>query len=229
VPTLVTPEIVEQHLGPAQFFRSEAEMKDEIGVSTSLAWTENGGEIMAIEVAILEGKGNLQMTGQIGDVMQESGQAALTYIRSRAVEFRIEPDIFEQLDIHVHIPEGAIPKDGPSAGITLACAILSALTCRPVYREVAMTGEITLRGRVLPIGGVREKILAAHRAGLKFVIIPKKNVKDLVDVPQKAKDEIKIIPVEHMDEVIKLALYPEQVQKPPRPRRKLDAKKSTEE
>lgn len=229
VPTLVTPEIVEQHLGPVQFFRSEAEMKDEIGVSTSLAWTENGGEIMAIEVAILEGKGNLQMTGQIGDVMQESGQAALTYIRSRAAEFRIEPDIFEQLDIHVHIPEGAIPKDGPSAGITLACAILSALTCRPVYREVGMTGEITLRGRVLPIGGVREKILAAHRAGLKFVIIPKKNVKDLVDVPQKAKDEIKIIPVEHMDEVIKLALYPEQVQKPPRPRRKPDAKKSTEE
>lgn len=228
VPTLVTPEIVEKHLGPAQFFRTEAELKDEVGVSTSLAWTENGGEIMAIEVAILEGKGNLQMTGQIGDVMQESGQAALTYIRSRCDEFRLDPEIFEQMDIHVHIPEGGIPKDGPSAGITLACAILSALTGRPVFREVGMTGEITLRGRVLPIGGLREKVLAAHRAGLKFVILPKKNLKDLIDVPQKAKDEIKLIPVEHMDEVIKIALYPEQVQKPPRPKKKPTTKEDGE-
>jgi len=162
----------------------------------------------------------LQMTGQIGDVMQESGQAALTYIKSRADAFGIEPDIFERMDIHVHMPEGAIPKDGPSAGITLATAILSALTGRPIYREVGMTGEITLRGRILPIGGVREKLLAAHRTGLKVVLLPQKNMKDLVDVPKRVRTDLKIIPVEHMDQVLEVALYPEPVIAPPRPRKR---------
>ncbi|MCS6993304.1 MAG: endopeptidase La [Anaerolineales bacterium] len=219
-PTVITPNVVEKFLGPPQYLRSEAERRDEVGVATSLAWTENGGEIMTIEVAVLDGKGGLQMTGQIGDVMQESGQAALTYIKSRAELFAIEPEVFERMDIHVHMPEGAIPKDGPSAGITLATAMISALTGRPIYREVGMTGEITLRGRVLPIGGVREKVLAAHRAGLKVVILPEKNMKDLVDIPKRARADLKIIPVEHMDQVLELALYPEAVMPPPRPRRR---------
>lgn len=221
-PKIITPKVVEEFLGPPQFLRSEAERRDEVGVATSLAWTENGGEIMTIEVAVLEGKGSLQMTGQIGEVMQESGQAALTYIKSRAGLFGIELDVFERMDIHVHMPEGAIPKDGPSAGITLATAILSALTGRPIYREVGMTGEITLRGRILPIGGVREKVLAAHRAGLKVVMLPEKNMKDLVDVPKRVRTDLKIIPVEHMDQVLEVALYPEPVMPPPRPRRRTE-------
>ena len=218
-PTTITAEAVEKLLGPQQFFQSEAERADEVGVVTSLAWTENGGEIMPVEVAILEGKGGLQMTGQMGDVMQESGHAALTYIKSRAVQLNIDLEVFERMDIHVHMPEGAIPKDGPSAGITMATAVISALTGRPVYRHVGMTGEITLRGRVLPIGGVREKVLAAHRAGLKTVLLPEKNMKDLVDLPKTAKAELKIIPVKHLDDVLKIALSPEVVVEPPRPKK----------
>jgi ATP-dependent Lon protease len=218
-PTAITADAVEKLLGPQQFFQSQAEVSDEVGVVTSLAWTENGGEIMPVEVAILEGKGGLQMTGQIGDVMQESGQAALTYLKSRAAQLNIDNEVFERMDIHVHMPEGAIPKDGPSAGITMATAIISALTGRPVYKYVGMTGEITLRGRVLPIGGVREKVLAAHRAGLKTVLLPEKNMKDLVDLPKTARAELKIIPVKHMDDVLKLALAPDVVIEPPRPRK----------
>ncbi|MEI6289115.1 MAG: S16 family serine protease, partial [Chloroflexota bacterium] len=227
-PTIITPNKIEEFLGPPQFLRTEAELRDEVGVATSLAWTENGGEIMSIEVAVLEGKGGLQMTGQIGEVMQESGQAALTYIKSRAEAFGIEPDIFERMDIHVHMPEGAIPKDGPSAGITLATAILSALTGRPIFREIGMTGEITLRGRILPIGGVREKLLAAHRTGLKVVLLPQKNLKDLVDVPKKVRTDLKIIPVEHMDQVLEVALYAEPVSQPPRPRKRPEDAAQTE-
>ena len=200
-------------------FQTEAELTDEVGVVTSLAWTENGGEIMPVEVAVLEGKGGLQMTGQMGEVMQESGQAALTYIKSRGQQLNIDLDVFERMDIHVHMPEGGIPKDGPSAGITMATAIVSALTGRPVYRHIGMTGEITLRGRVLPIGGVREKVLAAHRAGLKTVILPEKNLKDLIDLPKTAKSELKIIPVKHMDDVLLVALAPKAIIEPPRPRR----------
>jgi ATP-dependent Lon protease len=218
-PTIVTAESIEKFLGPQQVFQTEAELTDEVGVVTSLAWTENGGEIMPVEVAVLEGKGSLQMTGQMGEVMQESGQAALTYIKSRALQLNIDLDVFERMDIHVHMPEGGIPKDGPSAGITMATAVVSALTGRPVYRHVGMTGEITLRGRVLPIGGVREKVLAAHRAGLKTVILPEKNLKDLIDLPKAAKSELKIIPVKHMDEVLQIALAPKAVIEPPRPRR----------
>jgi ATP-dependent Lon protease len=218
-PTMITLAAVEKLLGPQQYFQTEAELADEVGVVTSLAWTENGGEIMPVEVAVLEGKGAVQMTGQIGDVMQESGQAALTYIKSRAAQFNIDMDVFERMDIHVHMPEGAIPKDGPSAGVTMATAIISALTGRPVFRHVGMTGEITLRGRVLAIGGVREKVLAAHRAGLKTVILPEKNLKDLIDLPKTAKAELKIIPVKHLDDVLKIALSSEVVSEPPRPKK----------
>ena len=218
-PTAVTPEMIEKLLGPQQFFPSEAERTDEVGVATSLAWTESGGEIMPVEVAIIEGKGGLQMTGQMGEVMQESAQAAMTYIKSRAAALKIEMEVFERFDIHIHMPEGGIPKDGPSAGITMATAIISALTGRPALKHVGMTGEITLRGRVLPIGGVREKVLAAHRAGLKTVILPEKNMKDLVELPKTAKSELKIIPVKHMDEVLEIALGKQVVSKPPKPKK----------
>jgi ATP-dependent Lon protease len=221
-PESVSESLVEKLLGPPQFLQTEAERQDEVGVATSLAWTENGGEIMPVEVAILEGKGSLQMTGQLGEVMQESVQAALTYVKSRAAMFDIDLEIFERLDIHVHMPEGAIPKDGPSAGITMATAMLSALTGRPIHKEVGMTGEITLRGRVLPIGGVREKVLAAHRAGLKTVILPEKSTKDLIDVPKVVRTALKIIPVAHMDQVLEIALSPEVVAEPPRPRKRSD-------
>ncbi|WKZ45201.1 MAG: endopeptidase La [Anaerolineales bacterium] len=217
--SVVKAESIEKYLGPQQVFQTEAERSDEVGVVTSLAWTENGGEIMPVEVAVLEGKGGLQMTGQMGEVMQESGQAALTYIKSRAAELKIDLEVFERMDIHVHMPEGAIPKDGPSAGITMATAVISALTGRPVFKHVGMTGEITLRGRILPIGGVREKVLAAHRAGLKTVILPEKNLKDLVDLPKTAKSELKIIPVKHMDDVLQIALGKDAVIEPPRPKK----------
>lgn len=219
-PTSIAPEMIEKMLGPQQVFPSEAELTDEVGLATSLAWTETGGEIMSVEVAILEGKGGMQMTGQMGEVMQESGQAALTYIKSRAAALKIELDVFERLDIHVHMPEGGIPKDGPSAGITMATAIISALTGRPVFRYVGMTGEITLRGRVLPIGGVREKVLAAHRAGLKTVLLPEKNMKDLVELPKTARSELKIIPIKHMDDVLAIALSKEVTVEPPRPKKR---------
>ena len=221
-PAAIAPEMIEKLLGPQQVFPSEAERTDEVGVATSLAWTENGGEIMPVEVAIIEGKGGMQMTGQMGEVMQESGQAALTYIKSRAAALKIDMDAFERLDIHVHMPEGGIPKDGPSAGITMATAIISALTGRPVHRHVGMTGEITLRGRVLPIGGVREKVLAAHRAGLKTVLLPEKNMKDLVELPKTAKSELKIIPIKHMDDVLAIALSDKVITEPPRPRKRGD-------
>ncbi len=217
-PTRIMPATVEKFLGPPQFFETEAERQDEIGVATAMAWTENGGEIMPVEVLILEGKGNLQVTGQVGEIMQESAQAALSYMKSRSRELNLDPEDYERLDVHIHIPEGAIPKDGPSAGITIATALISAFTERPARREVGMTGEITLRGRVLPVGGVREKVLAAHRAGLKTIIMPERNVKDLIDVPKKVRDDLKIVPVTHMDEVLEVALNVVEV-KPPRKRK----------
>jgi ATP-dependent Lon protease len=175
---------------------------------------------MAVEVAVLEGKGALQMTGQLGEVMQESAQAGLTYIKSRAGRLGIDAEVFERMDIHLHIPEGAIPKDGPSAGITIATAMISALTGRPVFRQVGMTGEITLRGRVLPVGGVREKVLAAHRAGLRTVLLPEKNLKDLHDMPKAVRSELKLVPVTHMDQVVAAAVAAEPVMEPPRPRKR---------
>ena len=206
-PKRITPNAIRSYLGPQQFFDTEAEGEDEIGVATALAWTENGGEIMPVEVLILDGKGNLQITGQIGEVMQESAQAALSYIKSRADWLKIEPDFFENIDIHLHVPEGAIPKDGPSAGITITAAMISALTGRPSYHLVGMTGEITLRGRILPVGGIREKVLASHRAGLKTVIIPERNAKDLEDIPKAVLKQVELLPVKHMDEVLPVAIH----------------------
>jgi len=205
-PTQIGTNSIEPLLGPPQFFDLEAERDDEIGVATAVAWTSNGGEIMPVEVLLIDGKGNLQLTGQLGDVMQESAHAALSYLKSRSKQIGIDFGLFEGSDIHIHIPEGSIPKDGPSAGITIATALASAFTGRKVHREIGFTGEITLRGRILPVGGVREKVLAAHRAGLKTVILPEKNKKDLVDVPKRARDELKIITVNHMDDVLNLAL-----------------------
>jgi ATP-dependent Lon protease len=221
-PASITADLIEKFLDPPQYIPPEMEKSDEVGVVQSLAWTENGGEIMAVEVAVLEGKGSLQMTGQLGEVMQESAQAGLTYIKSRAADLGIDMEVFERMDIHLHIPEGAIPKDGPSAGITIATAMISALTGRPVYRQVGMTGEITLRGRVLPIGGVREKVLAAHRAGLRTVLLPEKNLKDLHDVPKSVRADLKIVPVIHMDQVIEAAVAKEAAIEPPRPRKRND-------
>jgi ATP-dependent Lon protease len=206
-PKRITPESIRKFLGPQQMFDTEAEGEDEIGVATALAWTENGGEIMPVEVLILEGKGNLQITGQIGDVMQESAQAALSYIKSRADLLQIDGDLFENIDVHLHVPEGAIPKDGPSAGITMTTSMISALTGRPSYHLVGMTGEITLRGRILPVGGIREKVLAAYRVGLKKVIIPERNEKDLEDVPKSVLDVIQLVTVKHMDDVLPVALH----------------------
>ncbi|HLF26999.1 MAG TPA: endopeptidase La [Anaerolineae bacterium] len=202
----VAAEALHRYLGPPRFIYGLAEEKDQIGVATSVAWTDAGGDIMPIEVSLMQGKGTLMLTGQLGEVMQESAQAAVSYMRSRAKDLGIERSIFEKTDIHIHIPEGAIPKDGPSAGITMATALISAFTHRPVRRDVGMTGEITLRGRVLPIGGLREKMLAAHRAGLKTVIVPKKNQKDLIEIPKKVQRDLKFHFVESMDEVLALAL-----------------------
>jgi ATP-dependent Lon protease len=179
-----------------------------VGVATAIAWTENGGEIMPVEVLLMDGKGNMQITGQIGNVMQESAQAALSYLKSRSRQFGIDPKVYEDLDIHIHIPEGAIPKDGPSAGITICTALISAYTGREVRKDVGMTGEITLRGHVLPVGGIREKVLSAHRSGLKTVILPKRNAKDLVDVPKRARSELQLVLVDHIDQVLEVALRP---------------------
>lgn len=208
-PTHVTGRSLIKYLGPPRFTFGMAEEDDEIGVATTLAWTEAGGDTMPVEVSVMPGKGQLLLTGQLGEVMQESAQAALSYARSHAKALGIENVDFDKVDIHIHVPEGAIPKDGPSAGITMATALVSALTRRPVHREVGMTGEITLRGRVLPIGGLREKALAAYRAGLKKLLIPRKNEKDLVDIPQKVKRELDFVLVEHMAEVLPVALVSE--------------------
>jgi ATP-dependent Lon protease len=202
----ITPERVTAHLGVPRFRPSMAEEKDEIGIATGLAWTEVGGELLVSEATLMPGKGRLMLTGKLGDVMQESAQAALSYIRSRAEEFGIPKDFNRRNDVHIHVPEGAIPKDGPSAGITMATALISALTRVPARRDVAMTGEITLRGKVLPIGGVKEKLLAAHRAGVKTIILPKENEKDLADIPKPVLDVLEIHMVETMDEVLKIAL-----------------------
>src|SRR6266545_2819546 len=194
------------YLGPERFSFGLAEEKDEIGVATGVYWSPTGGDTLSIEVLPVRGKGALQLTGQLGDVMKESAQAALSYARYRADQLGIDPNYFEEHNIHVHVPEGAVPKDGPSAGITLTTALISAMTGRPVRRDVAMTGEVTLRGKVLPIGGLKEKTLAAHRAGIKTFILPKDNAKDISELPQKVRDDLQLIPVSSMEEVLKIAL-----------------------
>ncbi|HET9450030.1 MAG TPA: endopeptidase La, partial [Aggregicoccus sp.] len=193
-------------LGTPRFRFGMAEREDQVGIVTGLAWTEMGGEILTTEATAMPGKGKLIITGKLGEVMQESAQASMSYVRSRAERFGIDRKVFENMDIHVHLPEGAIPKDGPSAGVTMCTALVSALTRIPVRRDVAMTGEITLRGRVLPIGGLKEKTLAAHRAGIKTVLIPKDNRKDLKEIPRKIRQALRIVPVEFVDDVLREAL-----------------------
>ncbi|MFL1460719.1 endopeptidase La [Roseococcus sp. DSY-14] len=202
----MTRKNLDKYAGVRKFRYGEAESEDQVGVVTGLAWTEVGGDILSIESVVVPGKGNVKPTGQLGDVMKESVSAALSYVRSRSVQFGLKPTLFEKRDIHVHVPEGATPKDGPSAGIAMATSIVSVLTGIPVRRDVAMTGEITLRGRVLPIGGLKEKLLAALRAGITTVFIPKENEKDLAEIPDSVKKAIKVLPVAHVDEVIAQAL-----------------------
>ena len=189
-----------------RFRDSQVQEKSEIGLVTGLAWTEVGGSILQAEVQVLDGKGKLTITGQLGDVMQESAQAAMSYVRSRSQHLGLPRDFYRNIDVHVHVPEGAIPKDGPSAGITLATALTSALTKIPVRRDIAMTGEVTLRGKVLPIGGLKEKLLAAHRAGIFEAVLPADNQKDFADLPELIKSEMKLHFVAEMDEVLKIAL-----------------------
>jgi len=205
--TKVMAEKISDYLGPQKHYYGLAEEQDEPGIATGVAWTSAGGDLMTVEATLLEGRGNLTLTGQLGDVMKESAQAALSYARSRAGQLGVESRFYEKYDIHLHLPAGSIPKDGPSAGITMATALISALTKRAAHRDVAMTGEITLRGRVLPIGGVKEKVLAAHRAGIKTFILPKRNMKDLDDVPREVISELRFVPVERMDDVIAIALH----------------------
>jgi ATP-dependent Lon protease len=203
--------IVEDLLGIQKYHHGTAEKSDLVGVAIGLAWTEVGGDILNIEAMVMKGKGKLILTGKLGDIMQESARAGYSYVRSKAEDLDIEEDFNEKYDIHIHIPEGAIPKDGPSAGISMTCALISALSGRPVDRTIAMTGEITLRGRVLPVGGIKEKVLAAHRAGIKTVILPEENTKDLEEVPQVVKDELSFIFVSSMNEVIAKALKPKPI------------------
>ncbi len=207
-PRLITADKVRELLGPPRFIDDIRLDADEVGVATGAAWTAAGGELLTIEVNIMPGKGNLILTGQLGEVMRESAQAALTYTRSQAEALGINPERFERQDIHIHLPEGAVPKDGPSAGATLAAALISAFTERPIRHDVAMTGEITLRGRVLPVGGVREKALAARRAGIRTFILPRKNERDLMEIPKHLRQDIKFILVDRLDEIIEVALRP---------------------
>ena len=204
--SVIGQQSIERYLGPPRFSFGLAEEQDEIGVATGVAVTSAGGDLIAVEVALVPGKGAMILTGQLGDVMRESAQAALSYARSRAKELGLDDKFHESFDVHIHIPAGAVPKDGPSAGITMATALISALTHRPVYRHLAMTGEITLRGKVLPVGGLKEKVLAAHRAGLKTFVAPSKNQKDLPDIPRDVQRDLRIIFVDHMDKVLPLAL-----------------------
>ncbi|HYI95409.1 MAG TPA: endopeptidase La, partial [Bryobacteraceae bacterium] len=203
---VIQPQVVTELLGPQKYRDLQTDKKNEIGAVTGLAWTEVGGQILTTEASTMEGRGKLSTTGKLGDVMQESAHAAMSYLRSRAHLFGLPRDFYRHLDIHVHVPEGAIPKDGPSAGITIATAIASALTGIPVRGDLAMTGEITLRGRVLPIGGLKEKLLAAHRHGIFEAVLPRDNEKDLPDIPENIRNEMRLHFVDTMDEVLRFAL-----------------------
>jgi ATP-dependent Lon protease len=202
----ITPKRLSKYLGSPRYRQGRQEEHDEVGVTNGLAVTAHGGDLLVTEVSIVAGKGKLVLTGQLGEVMQESAQAAISYVRSRAPSLGLDRDFYSRADIHLHLPEGAIPKDGPSAGITICTGMVSALLRVAVHRDIAMTGEITLRGRVLPIGGQKEKILAAHRGGIKTVIIPKDNVKDLRDIPKRVLKSLRVVAVGHMDEVLRVAL-----------------------
>lgn len=205
-PHRISPRSLLKYLGPPQFNEWLANEVDEIGVANGLAWTEAGGDVMQVEVSVMEGKGSLTLTGQLGEVMQESAQAALTYARAHVEDLGLSDLDFDKIDLHIHVPEGGIPKDGPSAGVTMATALISALSERPIRHDIAMTGEITLRGRVLPIGGLKEKVMAAHRMHIKTVLIPKRNQKDLVDVPRNVQRDLDLVLVDRMDEILTRAL-----------------------
>jgi ATP-dependent Lon protease len=213
----IGPKDLTKLLGPQRWLDTEVERGSRVGVANGLAWTETGGELLTIEVSILPGKGDLLLTGKLGDVMRESGQAAMSYARSRASQLQLDRWFHRDIDVHVHVPEGAMPKDGPSAGITMATALVSALTGVPTLPNVAMTGEITLRGTVLPIGGLNEKSVAARRAGMKTVLVPKANAKDLAELPEEVRNDVQFIQVETMDEVLEHALDRSSV-KPPETR-----------
>ncbi len=204
--TTITEAQLEKDLGAARFHFDKAGKKPEVGVVNGLAYTAFGGDTLQIETSVMPGKGALELTGQLGDVMKESARAAKSWVRAHAVELGISPDFYDNMDIHIHVPEGAVPKDGPSAGVTIACALTSALTGIPVRQNVAMTGEMTLRGRVLPIGGLKEKLLAAHRAGVETVLIPQENMKDLEEVPENVREHLQVMPVSHVEEVLRIAL-----------------------
>lgn len=205
-PIRLSTALIEKFLGAPKYHSNNTDLEDRVGVATGLAWTEVGGEILPVEVAVVKGKGGLILTGKLGEVMRESAQASLSYVRAHALEIGIDERFHENVDLHIHVPEGAVPKDGPSAGITITTAIASALTGKPVSGKVAMTGEITLRGRVLPIGGLKEKVLAAHRVGIKTIILPKENAKDLEDIPQEIAKQLEFVTVENVSEVLKVAL-----------------------
>jgi len=209
-PFKITVENLSDYLGPPEYVDELTQEEDEVGVATGLAWTPYGGEVLYVEALVMPGKGKLVLTGQLGEVMKESAQAAISYIRARHKEFNIDPEFSSKYDAHIHVPSGAIPKDGPSAGVTIATAVVSALTKIPVSKDYAMTGEITLRGKVLPVGGIKEKALAALRKGIPKVIIPQKNTKDLEDIPKELREKIKFIPVNNLDEVLKLVLKKEE-------------------
>jgi ATP-dependent Lon protease len=213
----ISSSMVARFLGPPKFLREKEMESNEVGVATGLAWTPVGGEVLFVEATVMKGKGGLTLTGQLGDVMKESAQAALSFIRSKSAEFHLAEDFFTNLEIHVHVPAGAIPKDGPSAGITMATALVSALTKIPVRRDVAMTGEITLRGRVLPIGGLKEKMLAAIRAGITTLVIPEENRKDLEEIPKHILKKVRIITATSIDEVLKITLEKYPPPPPPTP------------
>jgi ATP-dependent Lon protease len=206
---VIDAEKVQELLGTIRFRKQDIARKSEVGLVNGLAWTEVGGDVLQVEATLVKGKGDVTLTGKLGEVMQESAKAALTCVRTRAEELGIDPADFREKDLHIHVPEGAIPKDGPSAGITLATAMVSALTKRPARHDVAMTGEITLRGKVLPIGGVKEKLLAAHRFGLRTIILSKENEKDLAEIPDEVRDELTIHAVDMIDEVLTFALEPD--------------------
>jgi ATP-dependent Lon protease len=208
----VTPEALPKFLGPRRFRWEVAQEDDEVGVATAMAATAVGGDVLYVEASCVPGKGRLTLTGKLGDVMQESAQAALTYARSRATDLGIDPAAFDNCDMHIHVPAGAVPKDGPSAGVTMATALVSALTRRPVRKEVAMTGEITLRGKVLPVGGIRDKVLAAHRAGIKRIVLPRDNEPDLEEIAPEVRQEIEFVLADHVDDVLNAALHPEKVE-----------------
>ncbi|MDH3906123.1 MAG: endopeptidase La, partial [Gammaproteobacteria bacterium] len=202
----IQPKSIEKYLGVRRYRYGKAEEKNQVGQVTGLAWTEAGGELLTIEAAVVPGKGKLTHTGQLGEVMTESIQAAMTVVRSRANVLGIDPDFHQKLDVHIHVPEGATPKDGPSAGVGMCTSLVSALCDIPVRGDVAMTGEITLRGEVLPIGGLKEKLLAAHRGGISKVLIPQENEKDLAEIPKNIKDKLTIVPVKWIDGVLEQAL-----------------------